>query len=260
MPENEEIKDEKPKDKPNLDQVHESEQRKVDAEDAGEDKKEDEKVEEKPEEEVEEVEDKEEEVIEEKPEKPVKIDPKKVSVKAFDGKTHQFDSLDEVPDDFEPASYKEWGRAVLDFDRKAKDDKQQADNEAKEQLDKDNAKAAKDLEKSWETDIKDLAKEGLLPKDLKERGEAAQEVYDYMQSQVDKGVVVNNFREAFKAVSYEKMAKEKADKDKKANDLKKQRGGMVQSGGAPNSRPGVRRGPPPGVSLDQLHQHTIANL
>lgn len=174
----------------------------------------------------------------------------KIKVKSFDGKTYYFNNLDEVPDDFEPASYKEWGRAVQDFTDKAANDRQAEIDRAKAEEQKATERRVNDMQKSWDKDIKDL---GLTKeKDI-------DEVYSYMESQLKEGVVIDNFKQAYKAMKWDRTEEERV---KQENKMKKLRGGMVQGGGTmpPEGGRKVFEAPPRGVSLDAVHQNVLRNL
>lgn len=191
----------------------------------------------------------------------------KIAVRGFDGKTYYFNDLKEVPDDFEPASYKAWGMAVQEFTDKAANDKAhaQADkdlaeqNAAKERQDE----TAKAIQTSWDTDIKTLTDTKVLPTDQKAREAAVAETYQYIADQLEKGVVIDNFTSAYKSIQYDKMVAKQAEDQKKLDDAKKKNGGMVQPGGAPEAPKGrMVEAPPAGVGLDAVHQkytHQLAN-
>lgn len=172
----------------------------------------------------------------------------KVAVKGFDGKTHYFDSLDDVPDEFEPASYKEWGQAVRNFSKKEASDEQAAKDAEQEANDKEAKKSADALQKAWDSDIKNLK--------LDEDG--AQEVYDYMDTQLKKGNIITNFETAYKAMNYDKTTTEDA---KKLEEEKKKRGGRVSPGGSKSgTNSTVKKGVPFGVSIDDVHNKVLNDL
>lgn len=187
--------------------------------------------------------------------------PGKVSVKSFDGKTYYFNNLDEVPNDFEPASYAETMRAAKDFARK-----EDADEKAERKAEREAAKAQandriKDIQAGWDKDIASLTEAGTLPKETKDAQPVIDEVYEYMEKQLKTGVIVDNFTEAYKAVQYDKMLAKEAEETQALNDAKKKRGGQVQAGGtsaAPKST--VREAPPQGLSLDAIHAKVLSEL
>lgn len=183
----------------------------------------------------------------------------KIAVKAFDGSTLYLNSLDELPEDFEPASYKQFGVAVQQLTDKAQSQRF-ADQAAADLKTEQDAQAAIDANAkaigvSWNNDIDRLTATGVLPNDEAKRQPILDEVYGYIQDQVNKGVVVDNFEMAYKTVMYDKMVAKQAEDQKKLDAAKKQRGGLVQGGGsaeAPRGR--YVEAPPAGTTLDQVHE------
>lgn len=175
----------------------------------------------------------------------------KIAVKDSDGTTHYFNNLDEVPDDFEPATYKEWGKAVQDFADKRQSDRA-ADNERKIA---DNAKAQQaeidQVTEDWQKDIASMTKSGALPADEKTRETEVGDVYAYISKQLSKGKIIDSFEEAHKAMKYEEwQAKEKV----KAEKLKKDKGSVVMSGsGGSSGKPKAIDPLPAGIGLDAVH-------
>lgn len=190
----------------------------------------------------------------------------KVAVKSFDGKTYYFNSLDEIPEDFEPSSYKETMRAGKEFARKEQAD-EVATETAKVTAQQAEAKQrADDLQESWEKDATTLVQAGVLPNKPDELEAAKEEVYSYIEAEMKKGNIITNFNQAYKAMKYdERIEQDKADQ-KKSNDLKKKRGGMVQSGSggsspSTNSNKGrTIEAPPAGIGLDAVHNRAIESL
>lgn len=195
----------------------------------------------------------------------------KVAVKDAEGKTHYFNSREEVPIDFEPASYKELLDAGAKFTRKEIKDEADA---AKAKTDAEETAAAEEtkqrvaaMETEWERDFADLTSSGLIPKDPTKNGTAKEEVYDYMETELKKGNVITNVKQAYKSMMYDKQQAEREVEQKKVNDAKKERGGKIQSGsGGSNAGTTVRGGgkifeaPPPGVGLDAIHNRALEQL
>lgn len=172
----------------------------------------------------------------------------KVPIKSFDGKTYYFNNLDEVPDDFEPASYKQLMVGVDALRDKAETDRKTVADAEKAAEKAELKKRTDAMQVSWDKDIKDL---GINEKD-------AEAVYDYMETSLKAGIPIDNFSTAYKAMKYESMQE---DHDKELTDKKKQRGARVQSGGSGGGdKPIEKIAPPPGVSLDQVHQRALREL
>lgn len=190
----------------------------------------------------------------------------KVAIEGLDGKTYYFNNIAEVPDDFEPATYKKLmvGIDALN-DKKVKDqaDQAKADEDA---IVADNKKRADDMQVSWEKDADVLTSAGFLPKDAVKNAAAKEEVYDYMEAEMKKGNVITNFTQAYKAMMFDKEQEQKVEEQKKINDAKKKRGGTVQAGsGGAQSTGGGNRGkvieaPPSGAGLDAVHNAAIRDL
>lgn len=183
----------------------------------------------------------------------------KVAVRSFDGKTYYFNNVNEMPDDFEFASNVEAIKAGQALSEKATKDAADAAQavEAKNKADADAATkaGAAELNKNWDTTIKAMTASGVLPADDAKRTEVTAEVFKYMNGKLQKGIVLDNFEEAYKAVQYDKMLAKQAEEQKKLDDNKKNAGSMVQPGGAPEGvKPKVVDAPPPGVGLDAVHQ------
>ena len=189
----------------------------------------------------------------------------KVAIKNADGVTHYFNNLSEVPEDFEPVSYKALmiGTEAL-LEKKQSD--AQATKEAEVQAEKqEQQKRTDDLQKSWEKDAEELTTAGLLPKG--DKAEAArEEVYAYIEAQMKENNIITSFKQAYKQMNYDKQ-QAKIEKEQKANDdAKKKRGGIVQpgSGGVvPTNGPTrgkVIQAPPSGAGLDAVHAHVTSNL
>lgn len=191
----------------------------------------------------------------------------KVEVKDFDGKSFYFNNLDEIPDDFEPASYKVFAKAVSNLTIKSQQDAQRQASEAEEYERTQTEERMQAIRAGWEKDINSLVDEKLLPKDEKERQDITDQVFHYMNSQLEKGRVLD-FEPAFKAWSYEQERDERAGRVKKEQAEKKQRGARVVgagsgSGATPNRSASQGRtieAPPTGLSLDDIHSSVLGSL
>lgn len=186
---------------------------------------------------------------------------KTVEVLGIDGKRHKFASLDEIPNDFEPASYKELMVATnkltrLEMDAEADAARAKYEKDAKETNDR-----VKAIQDGWDKDIDGLTKAKQLPDNAAERKTEVDAVFNYIDKQLKKGIVIDSFEEAYKAVQYDKMKAEREEAAKKQNDDKKRRGGMVQASGTPQApKSGVREGLPRGLTLDQVHSKVLSEL
>lgn len=191
----------------------------------------------------------------------------KIAVKSYEGETLYFNSLEEVPDDFEPASYKEWGKAVQKFTEKEQAERVIAQDEAVRKQKEENDARVKEIKDGWQKDIDQLVADKLMPEDKKERDEISKEVFALMDAELLKGRILD-FAPAFEIYQYRNGSKERDEKIKKQNDEKKKRGSRVQgsgTGGGQGSNKQSTAGrtieaPPSGLSLDDIHSHTLGSL
>lgn len=184
----------------------------------------------------------------------------KIAVKDFDDKVHYFNNLEEVPEDFEPKSYKEWGRFVQKATDKEQSDRTAA-AEAEVQAEKAERNARlKSIKDDWDKDIKMLTDNKSLPEDVKERQPVIDAVFDVMNEKLARGKVID-FETGYEIYSSKQSKDGDKEKIDKANADKKKRGGMVASAGSgASARPKVIEGPPPGVTLDQVHESVLNSL
>lgn len=195
--------------------------------------------------------------------------PGKIAMKNFDGETLYFNSLDEVPDDFEPANYKEMMKGVTALQAKSASDAQASADRQKEANEAAVAERQKELNDNWDKDIAALGKSGELPKDKKEADAEVNATFEYMEKELNAGRPLDNFKVAFYAMKHEQSREAAKTKDKETAKGKQSKGAVVQSGGGgPESQPSgggrpktrVLEGPPSGISLDQAHQKAISDL
>lgn len=180
----------------------------------------------------------------------------KVAVKDSEGNTFYFNNIDEVPDDFEPASYKEAARMGQEFALKADRDAKAAEAARIEKQTKENQAEIDAVTASWDKDIDTLTKGGVLPADEKEREVRIGDTYAYISKKLADGVVVDSFAEAHKAMMWDRQQEAEAQRKAEAAKLKKEQGGKVMSGSpASSGKPKVFQAPPAGVSLDAVHAH-----
>lgn len=199
----------------------------------------------------------------------------KVAIKDADGNTFYFNNLDEVPDDFEPASYKSLMVGTKALLVKEQNDEQAAKDATVTAEREAHVKATQDLQDSWEEDATSMVRAGTLPNEPKKLEAVKNEVYDYIESELalynktggKEGSIVASFSQAYKGMMYDKGQAEAANKQKEINDAKKKRGAIVQGGsGADASDVKTTRGnkvieaPPSGVGLDAVHNRAIASL
>jgi hypothetical protein len=279
------MSDDKPKDDEkiepilNLDQLHEKVTRELDEELIAEDKpKDDEPVKDEPAKNEPVVKDpvegesgpKEPETPEPTPppkEEPVVIQPEvqeipTVKVRDAEGNIHEFYTVDDIPDDFEPETYKSFAVATSrlaqrEIDVREAEKKVAADKETTER----NARIDR-IKEGWTADIENLKKSGDIGKDDQKTIDG---VYTLIAEEMTAGRPVDSWGHAFEMYSYRQSKAEKVESQKKFNDEKSRRGGMVVSGNSANPAPRtssnkVMESPPSGISLDQLHQKVLGSL
>lgn len=186
----------------------------------------------------------------------------KIAVKGFDGKTYYFNNLDEVPEDFEPSSYKEWGRAVQRFTDKAQNDKKDEEERLAKQAEDEKVERLKTIKAGWKRDIDQLTESKALPEDEKERQEVIDKVFGLMNDELTKGRVLE-FAPAYEIYQFRQGKDEVSKRKKEVDQEKKDKGSRVQgagTGGGKAPKPKVIEGPPPGVSLDQVHEQVLGSL
>ena len=182
----------------------------------------------------------------------------KVAIRDSEGNTLYFNNLDEIPDTFEPVSYKEMMKGVSALNRKEDADERAREDAESSAVEEQRKADAKKLTDSWDVDIKELKLE---------KGEE-EKVFDYMESELKNGNPINSFKQAYKGMKYDEQQAAAAEKTKKLNDTKKRRAGLVQGGGGggedsmPVSPRGNRvlQGTPPGASLDAVHNSVLESL
>lgn len=195
------------------------------------------------------------------PDKPIELNTNpeenangKIAVKDYDGKQWYFNNLDEVPDDFEPDTYKNWGKAVEQFARKSiSDDKAAEENRIREEQTRQQAEID-EVTQRWDREQASMLKSGLLPKDAKAREVEVNDTLVYIGKQLDKGNIIESFEAAHKARKYDEGKSNKAKNDKKRGEIRKTRGAKVLGGGGGQTNKKAKGDPlPPGTSLDAVH-------
>jgi len=190
----------------------------------------------------------------------------KVKVKDYDGNVHEFETIDEIPDDFEPSSYKEYGKAIRDLtnrENEVRADQQRIETakETKERNDRIDR-----IQAQWNKEIEALVKQGKIAKDEEEKQDMVNEVYKTMTAEMKEGRSVDSFLQAFEITQYRKSAEDKTKRKEELVKQKKARGGKVMSSGgaAPSGQSGVGgktfEAPPSGVSLDDVHARVLGSL
>lgn len=189
----------------------------------------------------------------------------KVVVRDSGGTSHEFETIEDIPDDFEPFSYKEYAIAVNKFTKRelALEDQGRKLEAAKEQ--DETEKRIKQVQAEWDADIAKLAGEGLLEKDEAKRKQTVDEVFVLMQDAMNKGRSFASFEQAFEVYAYRQGVKDKEVEKAKTIAEKKKRGGMIQGGGSaavgkPSGSAKVLEAPPTGLSLDQVHERAMNSL
>jgi len=191
--------------------------------------------------------------------------PGKIPVKDSDGATHYFNDFDEIPEDFEPATYKEWGRAVQKFTDKGQSDRKEVADAEVKKVENEQATRIQAIKDDWAKDEKSLVDQKLISDDPKERQVVVEAVHAVMNAKLEKGKVVD-FETAFEIYSANKGKEDdKAVVDKK-NDDKKKRAGMVAGSGSgasaskPTGQGRTIEAPPSGLSLDDIHNSVLGSL
>lgn len=186
-----------------------------------------------------------------------------------EGKEYFVEDMDQLPDDFEPRSQKDYGKSIFELGQKRSlAEKDQATYETAK-AEKDRADTVKELRANWNSDIERLTKDKTLPEDPKEREKVIEGVYGLMASEMKKGKALNSWeyaheiyqsRQAKKAAAAKNTEEEQRLKDEAAE--KKKQGAKVMgsgSGGAPKKST-VRQAPPMGTTLDTVHQSTVGSV
>jgi len=190
----------------------------------------------------------------------------KVKVKDSEGVVHEFSSTDEIPDDFEPSTYKDFAVATsklaqreIAVDKAVADDKTDKDEKAR-------LKRIDEVSAGWKQELGKLRESGKIDKDEAKSKDVVDGIYQVMQDEMNAGTPVRNLTQAFEIYQYRESIKKDDERVKSNNDEKKRRGAMVLPGGGanpgkPNPRSGkVFEAPPTGVSLDQVHERTLSQL
>lgn len=186
--------------------------------------------------------------------------PGKIAVKDFEDKTHYFNNLDEVPEEFEPKSYKEWGRFVQKATDKEQSERKAAEEASVKAAADEKAARIKSIKDDWDKDIKTLTDNKTLPEDAKERQSAINGVFDVMNEKLARGKVID-FETGYEIYSSKKGADDKKEAADKTNKDKKKRGGMVVgAGSSPSVKTKIVEGPPPGITLDDVHEQVLNSL
>jgi hypothetical protein len=191
----------------------------------------------------------------------------KVAIKDADGNTFYFNNLEEVPDDFEPSSYKSLMVGTKALMEKEQNDKKIESERAADEIKQAHIEATEKMQEGWESDASELVQSGVFPNEPKKLEAAKAEVYNYIESELKKGNVITSFKQAYKGMMYDKAEEAKTAKQKEINDAKKKRGSVVQGGsGADASDTKTPRGnkvieaPPTGIGLDAVHNRAVASL
>jgi hypothetical protein len=187
----------------------------------------------------------------------------KIKVKDSEGKEHEFASTDEIPDDFEPETYKAFAVATSKLAQREIAVEREVKKAQTEKIDKERNERIEKIKEQWDVDLKALVKSGDIPKDEAEQKPVVDGVYKIMQDEMTAGRPVNSFTQAFEIYSYRQSLEDKKKSQEKINDEKKKRGAMILPGGSANpgkAKTKVFEAPPSGVSLDQVHEKVLGSL
>lgn len=189
----------------------------------------------------------------------------KVVIKDSEGREHEFESAEDIPDDFEPFSYKELAVGTTKLAERQARVRQNAIEAEEKEAEKQRTEAIAKTRAKWESELNDLVKAGMLDKDKNKRQADVDGIYTIMQESINEGSTISSFKQAYEIYKYRK-SQEKEDKTV-VNEQKKKAGSRVMPGGgskAPaSSKPGggkVIQAPPSGVSLDAIHDSILSNL
>jgi type II secretory pathway pseudopilin PulG len=129
----------------------------------------------------------------------------KVKIKGFDDKDYYFNSIDEVPEEFEPKTYKALMVGTQALLIKQQDDARKATDAELQAEQAESQQRAQAMQESWETDAAALSKAGLFPKDPAKLETAKEEVLSYIEAEMNKGNVITSFNQAYKSMMYDKQ-------------------------------------------------------
>lgn len=186
--------------------------------------------------------------------------PGKVAVKGYDDKTYYFNDLDEVPEDFEPKSYKEFGRFVSKMTEKEASDRMAASEAEAKAIEDERTSRIQSIKDDWDRDIKSLTDNKTLPADEKERQPVIDAVFDVMNEKLARGKVID-FETGYEIYASKQGNDKKEEEINKSNEDKKKRGAMVAGAGTgASAKPRIIEGPPAGTSLDDVHEAVLNSL
>jgi hypothetical protein len=254
----------KPYEQPSLDEVHDRALEDIDNDDTADDATDDaadDKADDTP---VDKPDDKADEPV--LPDVPDFKPEPKVQIKDYEGNVHEFDKIEDVPDDFEPASYKEWGVAVQNFVHKDAAERKQLDAIEKTKADKERIERINEIKAEWDKEVVALTADKRLPEDAKERAKVIDSVYNLMGEENKQGRQIDSFTHAYEIYNYRQGLKQQDDDRQKAIDIKKSKGSMVMSSGsgvsgeAKPKQGRVIEAPPTGISLDAIHENVLGSL
>jgi hypothetical protein len=183
----------------------------------------------------------------------------KVAFKDAEGKTYYIKDEDQLPDDYEPASYKEMLKAQRElvnsqnsWQQKIQDIRSESEELVEEE---EKAQRITDLHAAWDTEIKELKDAGRITDD-----KTINEVYALMGEWNAKGKTIPSFEMAFEMWEAKQGKSTDAEDKKKRADLKKKKGGKVLGTHSSSKKTGPIEGPPSGTSLDDLHAQVMNEL
>ena len=184
----------------------------------------------------------------------------KVAFKGYDGTTYYVNNEDELPDDFEPASYKDFAKALRELDKVSRQRDEEDLKRQKAEAQKQNSERVKKINESWDEDITQLTEAGYIPSG-DEGTKVVDNVFAFMEKELNdaakkgKPIPSSSFATAF--VKYQKEERKKQDAEDK-----KRRGGRVR-GNADTSSEGSKPSKPlayTGGGLDAVHEEVMGDL
>jgi len=205
------------------------------------------------------------------PDEPEKPELKKVTVKSSKGEEFEISSAKDLPDDFEPYTYKAYGEALEELaDNKAEFSKAMGEYESAVEK-RESIVLSHNMKKGWDSEIEELVKTGFLSDDESEKRTVTSKVFEYMISETAKGNKNMSFTAAYKSWKLDNLEEERkkeSDKaakeaaEKKKNAEKKRRGGLVSGnrGGKSAEKESSRDTMPSGLTISQVEARLLRGL
>lgn len=193
----------------------------------------------------------------------------KVAMKTIDGKTIYITSLDQIPDDADAATPKEWIKVSQELGKLEAKQQVEAAQARAEFIKSQETKQIKEVQKGWSDEIKSLTDSKRLgdPPAKKDRdnpdhayNQRVEQVFQILQDSVKPGskYIIQSFEQALDLLEAKEVKDKTAADEKARNEEKSRRGGLIQSGssGATGTKSTAI---PHGVSLDDVLENELQN-